>query len=51
MSDCLKSKVFLDLLDNLGGGQVQGDKGLMGAHEEGHRHYGGPVTLIDCIIN
>ena len=35
-----------------GGGQVQGDKALMGGtHEGGHRPYGGDLTLIDYIIN
>ena len=35
-----------------GRGQVQGDKALMGAHEGGHRPYGGgELTLIDYIIN
>ena len=33
------------------GGQVQGDKALMGTHEGGHRPYGGNLTLIDYIIN
>ena len=34
------------------GGQVQGDKALMGGtHEGGHRPYGGDLTLIDYIIN
>ena len=34
------------------GGQVQGDKVLMGGtHERGHRPYGGDLTLIDYIIN
>ena len=34
------------------GGQVQEDKALMGGtHEEGHRPYGGDLTLIDYIIN
>ena len=33
---------------------MQGDKVLMGgggAHEGGHRPYGGDLTLIDYIIN
>ena len=36
-----------------GGGQVQGDKALIGGgtHEGGHRPYGGDLTLIDYIIN
>ena len=35
------------------GGQVQGDKALMGGgtHEEGHRPYEGDLTLIDYITN
>ena len=34
------------------GGQVQGDKALMGGtYEGGHRPYGGNLTLIDYIIN
>ena len=34
------------------GAQVQGDKELMGGtREEGHRPYGGDLTLIDDIIN
>ena len=35
------------------GGQVQGDKALIGGtHEGGHRPYGGGgLTLIDYIIN
>ena len=35
-----------------GGGQLQGDKVLMGGtHEGGHRPYGGDLALIDYIIN
>ena len=33
------------------GGQVQGDKALMGGLMRGHRPYGGDLTLIDYIIN
>ena len=36
----------------MGGGQVQGDKALIGGtHEGGHRPYGGGLTLTDYIIN
>ena len=36
----------------LWGGQVQGDKALMGGtHEGGHRPYAGGLTLTDYIIN
>ena len=35
-----------------GGGQVQGDKALVGGTHEGRRRpYGGDLTLIDYIIN
>ena len=44
-------RVFLGRL-RMGGGQVQGDKVLMGGTHEGrHRPYGGDLTLIDYIIN
>ena len=34
------------------GGQVQGDKALIGGTHEGrHRPYGGDLTLIDYTIN
>ena len=34
------------------GGQVQGDKALIGGtHKGGHRPYGGDLTLIDYTIN
>ena len=37
---------------HMGGGQVQGNKVLMGGlMRGGHRPYGGDLTLIDYIIN
>ena len=37
---------------HMGGGQVKGDKALMGGlMRGGHRPYGGDLTLIDYIIN
>ena len=47
----------LDLLDmggfvpHMGGTSAGGQSVNGGTHEEGHRYYGGDLTLIDYIIN
>ena len=46
----IESGFSLGRLHMEGGGQVQGDKALMGGGG-GHRPYGGDLTWIDYIIN
>ena len=36
-----QTRVFPRSFTQGGGGQVKGDKALMGTHESGHRPYGG----------